>query len=84
MIKLDSLFSKFKNALSSALGERELVASVVSEIVGVEILPTEIVINNGNIVVNSSPVVKSKIFISRQKILEKINQKTSNKFDSVR
>lgn len=84
MIKLDSLFSKFKNVLGSALEEREIIAETISEVLGAEIPSSEITINNGNIVVNSSPVVKSKIFIYRQKILETIEKKSNKKFDSVR
>lgn len=84
MIKLDSLFAKFKHVLKSALEEREAIARAISEVIGVRVLAEEINIKGDNIVVIGSSALKTKIFINRAKIMETIEKKLGKKFGGVR
>lgn len=84
MIKLDSLFAKFKHVLTSALEERQAIATAISEVIGVKILAEEITIKNDDIVVLGSSALRAKIFMSRAKIMEMVEKKLGKKFRGVR
>lgn len=84
MIKLDGLFAKFKRVLDSAQNEREAAATAISEVIGVKVLETEIQVRNGEISVSGSPMLKSKIFISKQRILARLEEKFPKKFRGIR
>ena len=84
MIKLDSLFAKFKHVLSSALEERDAIASVISDVIGVKVLAEEINIKNDDIIVLGSSAMRAKIFMSRGKIMEAVEKRLGKKFRGVR
>ena len=84
MIKLDSLFAKFKHVLSSALEERDAIASVISDVIGVKVLAEEINIKNDDIIVLGSSALKAKIFMARAKIMEAVEKRLGKKFRGVR
>lgn len=84
MIKLDSLFAKFKHVLTSALEERDAIASVISDVIGVKVLAEEINIKNDDIIVLGSSARRAKIFMSRAKIMEAVEKRLGKKFRGVR
>lgn len=84
MINLEGLFAKFKRVLDSAQNEREAVATTISSVIGVKVLETDIQVRNGEISVSGSPMLKSKIFISKQRILTKLEEKFPKKFRGIR
>ena len=84
MLKLDSFFSKFKRVLETTRDQRDLAAAIISEHVGIPVPVENITIRNGDIIVSGSAALKSKIFISKQKILASLQQKAPKVFKDIR
>ena len=84
MLKLEGFFAKFKRVLESAQDEREAVTTAILSVTGIKLPEDDITVRNGEISVSGSPMLKSKIFISKQKILAHLEQKFPKKFRDIR
>lgn len=84
MLNLTGFLAKFKHVLETTEAEQEVVARAISEELKMTIPLADITTKNGDIVIAGSPALKSKIFISKAKILAVLQEKFPKKFRSIR
>ncbi len=73
MLQISSFLKKFQRFGRPDIATREASSSVIKEYIGFEITPKDISIKNGIVYLkNPPPVVKSEIFIKRDRIIDKI------------
>ena len=80
MEPLSSFLKKFQNFVPKEISLKRFVKDAVLEVVGVDLKNENIKINpSGDIFIETSPNVKTQIFIKKQKIIEFLQNKTGSK-----
>ena len=74
---LSSFLEKFKNIIDPQQ-ERIYISNIISSLVGDEINESVISIKNGIIFLQISPMLKTQIFLNKQKIIEILNKQRPN------
>lgn len=74
MDKISSLFLKYSSFLNNNFLIKEIIVNSIKDVTKITIDKNKISINGNNIKLKLSAVEKSEIFISKIKILEKINK----------
>jgi len=70
---ISEFLDKFKNILSKGYGLRDVIIVSVKDITGLDIKIEKIKISNDTAFIKTSPVIKSEIYLKKEKILQKIN-----------
>jgi hypothetical protein len=76
---INSFLDKFKKILFSKEEIKKNINQAIFEIIDKEIEQENIKIKNNIIKIDGSPSLKNEIFIFKQKILSKINEKTKER-----
>lgn len=84
MKKIDELFNRFKKIIDAGAINREMVSEAIYKVIGVKIDIIKIQIKNSEILVLDGAGLKSKIFVSKQKILAILEEKAPGKFKNIR
>lgn len=84
MDNLSGFLAKFRRVLETTQDEQDAVIATISEVSKISLTSKDVVIKNGNITIEGSPALKSKIFISKDKILAALQEKFPKKFRSIR
>ena len=79
MFNLSSYLEKFKN-LKDPKEDKVVIANILSEEVGVNILVSEITIQKGTIFISGSALLKSRVFMKKEEIVKRINETCPNLF----
>lgn len=74
MDKISSLFLKYSSFLNNNFLIKEIIVNSIKDVTKITIDKNKISINGNNIKLKLTAVEKSEIFISKIKILEKINK----------
>ncbi len=83
MFNIGEYLEKFKIRHQSRDSLRNSVADVIKEICGIEIEPKKIEIKNFIARINERPIVKTQIFLKKQKILEILDKKIEGKVKEI-
>ncbi len=76
MFNISQYLEKFKNFGQGERLLKEVIISVIKEVVGADIESKNINFKNGEIILNVSPAIKNAVFIKKATILNKIKEKT--------
>lgn len=79
MIEIKDLLARFSNILLSEEGKKEVVRSIISEVIGVQIKSEDMKIKNGTIYLNIKPIYKNEIFLKQEQILLKLKESLGKK-----
>jgi hypothetical protein len=80
MLEIKDLLSRFNKILSSSEVKKQLIKEVLLEVLGLEIDFKKIKIKNNIVYLNIKPIYKNEIFLKKEKIFEKLQEKIgSNK-----
>lgn len=79
MIEIKDLLARFNNILLSEEGKKEVVRSIISEVIGVQIKSDDVKIKNGTIYLNIKPIYKNEIFLKQEQILLKLKESFGKK-----
>lgn len=80
---ISKYLEKFKQITLSKSFLRDSVHITIKEVCGVDIEPSKIDIKNYIVRINEKPVIKTEIFLKKQKILEKLDKKTKGKIKEI-
>lgn len=73
-----SLFSSILDELSKKLQKGEQykkeISKDIEEIIGITVLPDQIIIKNKTLFISVSPTIKTVILLKKQKLLEQLKQ----------
>ena len=74
MFNIEKYLEKFSKSLRSADVDKKKIIEIVKNQTGLDFFVGDIETKNGVIFLKSSPAVKNKIFIYKQKILDDLNK----------
>jgi len=72
---IGSFLDKFKHILRSDIVSREIVVSVLKDVLGANFEPSRVSIKNGTAKISAHPVFKSEIVFRKIKILEELKKR---------
>jgi len=84
MFNIAQYLDKFKNIGQGEKAFKEVVFFAIKEILNIEIERKNISIQNGELILKVSPTLKNAVFIKKEKILNKIKEKTTQKVLEIR
>lgn len=84
MFNISQYLEKFKNIGQSERLLKEAVFIIIKEVVGVEVEAKNISVRNGEIIFKVSPAIKNAIYIKKELILNKINERSASLINNVR
>lgn len=79
MVEVKDLLIKFKHILLSEEVKKELIRSIISEVIEVEIKPKDVKIKNGTIYLNIKSIYKNEIFLKQDIIFSKLRERFGKK-----
>ncbi|MFA6340770.1 MAG: hypothetical protein WCX27_00815 [Candidatus Paceibacterota bacterium] len=79
MFDIGSYLEKFKNLSQSRNFLRDSVALAVKEACGFDIKTENIIVKSAVARINARPVIKTEIFLKKEKILKILKEKTGGK-----
>ena len=77
MFDIGKYLEKFKNFSESHIFLRKIVAESIKETCLFDIEPNKIKIKESTVFIKDKPIIKTQIFIKKEKILNLIKQKTN-------
>jgi hypothetical protein len=84
MFNIAEYLTKFKNIGQNEKLQKEVISSVIKEVVGLNIETKNIVVKKGEIIFNISPAMKNAIYIKKEGILKKIKEKNIENINNLR
>ncbi len=79
MFSIDKFLDKFSKTILSSENTKTVIIEIINKHTGIVISKEDFEIKNYIVVINSSPGVKNKIFINKEKIITDILKETSEK-----
>jgi len=83
MFNIGEYLEKFKIKFQSRDFLRNSVAEAVKEVCDIDIEPKKIEVKNFIARINEKPIIKTSIFLKKEKILEILNKKTGGKVKEI-
>lgn len=84
MDHINDFFSKFKGIFASNLHQKEIIVKVCKKHSNVDLETAKISIKAGVVSVSANPIVKTQIFLNKDKILNQLNQEFGLKIKDIR
>ncbi len=84
MFNISQYLEKFKNIGGAERFLKETLIFLINKEVGVEVRPEDIILKNGEVIIKVSPAIKNAIFIKKEKIIKKIEEKFGRKVSEIR
>ena len=84
MFNISQYLEKFKNIGGAERFLKETLIFLINKEVGVEVRPENIILKNGEAIIKVSPAIKNAIFIKKEKIIKKIEEKIGRKVSEIR
>jgi hypothetical protein len=75
MIEIKDLLARFNNLLSSSEIKKQIIKEVLLEVVNLDIDSNKIKIKNNVVYLDIKPIYKNEIFLKKEKIFEKLQEK---------
>lgn len=75
MLEIKDLLSKFNNIILSGEGRKQVLKEALFEVTGIIIETKNISIKNNIVYLNIKPIYKNEIFLKKDKIFEKLQNK---------
>ena len=79
MIEIKDLLNRFNNILLKEGGKKEIIRSVISSLIKIEISSKDIEIKNNIIYLNIKPIYKNEILLKKDKIFLKLKENLGKK-----
>ena len=73
MFNISSFLEKFSKNISNIESNKTKILEIIKKHTNLNLLPKEIEIKNYIVYIKSSPIIKNKIFIYKNKILEEVS-----------
>ncbi len=83
MFDIGSYLEKFKNLSQSRNFLRDSVALSIKEVCNIEIKPENIEVKSSVARISERPIIKSEIFLKKDKILKILKEKTNGKVTDI-
>lgn len=77
MFNIAQYLEKFKVIGQGERFVKEIIQTIIKEVVGIEVDKKNIILKNGEVTFKVSPGVKNAIYIKKESILSKVKEKTS-------
>ena len=71
---ISQFFDKFNNFAIKEIKKRQLIVQIIKNEIGEEIKIEDIIFRNNSIKINTNQIIKTEIFLKKQKILKEINK----------
>ena len=84
MFNISKFLGKFSKNIKSTETDRQKILEIIEKNTQIKILPEEIEIKDYIIYIKSSPAIKNKLFIYKEKILENISSSLPTKIVDIR
>lgn len=84
MFNISKYLEKFKKSIESGEVLNESIVEIIKKHTGISLTTNDFEIKNNIIYINSSPIIKNKIFIFKSVLKEDIKSKTSVDFSDIR
>ena len=84
MFNISSFLEKFSKSIKSSELEKEKILEVIEKVTQIKINPKEVEIKDFVVHIKSSPAVKNKVFINKEKILKELSLSSQTKIVDVR
>ncbi len=78
MFNISNFFDKFKKIQQNNLNTKEFIIEIIKNKLNIEIKKEDIEIKNSQIKINCNPIVRSEIYMSKQKIESELLQNNFN------
>ena len=84
MFNIERFLQKFSKGVQSAEFQKEKIIEIIKKNTQIELTKNDLEIKEYVLMIKSSPAVKNKLFISKNKILEDCNNLTEMKLVDIR
>ena len=84
MFNISQYLEKFKTLGMGDQSLKEALVFVIKEVVGVEIESKNVLIKNGEVFIKVSPSIKNAIFIKKDQIMKKVEERVGQKTLDIR
>ena len=84
MFNIAQYLEKFKTLGMGDYSLKEALVSVIKEVVGVDIETKNVFIKNGEVIIKISPSIKNAIYIKKDQIMKKVEEKVGQKTIDIR
>jgi hypothetical protein len=84
MFNIAQYLEKFKTLGMGDQSLKEALVFVIKEVVGVEIESKNVLIKNGEVIIKVSPSIKNAIFIKKDQIMKKVEERVGQKTLDIR
>jgi len=84
MFNIAQYLEKFKTLGMGDQSLKEALVFVIKEVVGVEIETKNVLIKNGEVIIKVSPSIKNAIFIKKDQIMKKVEERVGQKTIDIR
>lgn len=75
MENLAAYLQKFKRLISSNEEKTKIISEEIFKITSIQIPTNDIVLREGTIIINTKPIIKSEVFIKKEKIIKAIKER---------
>ncbi len=84
MFNIAQYLEKFKTLGMGDQSLKEALVFVIKEVVGVEIETKNVLIKNSEVIIKVSPSIKNSIFIKKDQIMKKVEERVGQKTIDIR
>ena len=83
MLNISDFLGKFLKDITATEFQKKTIINIIQKHTGLDI-QSDLEIKNNTLYINLSPIIKNKIFIHKQSILEEINKNITSKITDIK